>query len=89
MATKQQVRKEIFEERGSKCERCDQPLYLYKNGKDTRGRSKAHFHHKIHRSEGGTDSKDNLLLTCWNCERSHHNKYNVQNRPRIINKQER
>ena len=86
MSVKQQIRKEIFEENNGKCQRCKCDLYLYKNGKDTRNKKKAHFHHIIHRSDGGTDTKENLLLTCWDCEKSFD--HNNKNKPRIIKRRE-
>lgn len=84
MSKRNQIRKEIFHERNGKCERCGCELYFKPQiKKEKNGKKKAHFHHKIFRSDNGPDIKENLTLTCWECEKKFHRKYNIQNRPRI------
>lgn len=31
-----------------------------------------HVHHRLNRSQGGTDDDDNLMMVCWWCHRQIH-----------------
>ena len=55
------LKNRLIQERGNKCERCSYP--------NTRILV---IHHKIHRSNGGTDDLDNLELICPNCHAEIH-----------------
>ena len=52
---------------GFLCQRCGRRLYLRKSHKQP-GDVKAHIHHIIHKEDGGDDSVDNMISTCWPCE---------------------
>jgi len=51
------------------CQRCGCPL---KKGGDKEGKKTAHIHHVIAKRDGGLNDEDNLLSTCWPCERRFH-----------------
>jgi hypothetical protein len=50
-----------------KCQRCGCDLYYAMSYKKN-GSRKAHVHHVIYKSKGGTYTVDNLISTCWPCE---------------------
>jgi len=59
---------------GMHCRICGRRVY----GKD------AHVHHIIPKSQGGTDSLDNLILVCPRCHSRIHGRYlNVRNKKLI------
>jgi len=72
---KYQVRKKIFVERAGRCQRCGHLLFLHGNEKDIGKKRRAFFHHIIFKSNGGNNEPSNLLLTCWECEKKFHIKY--------------
>ena len=76
--SKYRIRKEIYIENNGKCQRCGCELYIHGNQKDKKGKKRAHFHHKIFRCDGGKNEKENLLLTCWDCEVKFHAKHKPQ-----------
>lgn len=48
------IRKEVYRRDGFRCALCD----------DTRG---LQVHHVVRRSQGGTNSPQNLITLCWKC----------------------
>lgn len=64
------VREFIRAARGHGCELCDA-------GSDD---SELHIHHRIPKSEGGSDHPENLILLCKDCHQRHHGNLPVENR---------
>jgi len=61
-----QIKERVFKRDGGRCKRCNAVLYLNREDKSP-GKKKAHLHHVIPKSKGGSNDADNLLLTCWKC----------------------
>ena len=62
-------RRELFVERGGRCEYCDRPLRLrrYPWGWLTMDTDCANIDHIFPRCRGGQNEDENLLLTCEHC----------------------
>lgn len=60
--TRRKYKRYVYERDGGKCQRCNINI-------DMRD---AIFHHIKHKSNGGSDKPENLLLTCEPCEKKYH-----------------
>ena len=78
----------VFTRDGFKCQRCGVQLYFYTYVPKTKNKKRAHIHHIKHRSQGGDNSPENLLSTCWPCEcKDHKHKgryYHEKDKAKII-----
>ena len=72
MSIKYHTKLQLLKKAGWKCERCGIEVYLDKRKSKDKNARRAHFHHIIHRANGGSDSAENLLVTCWQCELEYH-----------------
>lgn len=64
---------EVFERDAYMCQYCTRPKSEYMDA--------IHCHHRVFKSQGGDDSKENLATCCWKC---HHDHGNLKHR-RLIN----
>jgi 5-methylcytosine-specific restriction endonuclease McrA len=69
----QEIRRIVFERDGGMCWKCKRELRMNGSKKKL---PRAHFHHLVHRAQGGTDAPENLVLTCWECECVTHGRVN-------------